>query len=835
MCYGWWGASDLFDRSWKAVRTNAATNPVSPATARWVFASTLILGFTLAPEQNSATVTAPQTRPCTIFQSTDGPPGPALNDGKPIELGLKFRAQTDGTVTAVRFYKDASNTGVHVGHLWTASGALLAEATFVGESPNGWQEVTFPNPVPIAAHATYVISYHSAGTYSATYDVFASAVVNGPLRALADGERGPNGVFAYGASRFPTRAYQRANYWVDVVFNTTEAPPPSPPEQGPGGPILVISSGSNPFSRYPVEILRAEGLNEFAATDLSTVTPSMLGGYDVVILGETKLSPPQAAMLTDWTHAGGLLIALRPDRQLARLMGLTPVEGTLSDAYFRVNTVSGPGVGIVPQTIQFHGTADRYALDGATSVATLYSDASTATAYPAVAMRTVGTNGGRAMTFTYDLARSIVYTRQGNPAWAGQERDGIRPRRSNDLFYGSAASDPRPDWVDMSKVAIPQADEQQRLLANLVLQGNLHRKPLPRFWYLPNGFKAAVVMTGDDHGDAGMAPRFDLYLRQSPASGSEPDWECVRATGYQFVGTRFTDAQAQFYNNSLGCEVALHLSTNGADFTRASLDSAISEQLATFASRFPSIPLPTTNRTHCVAWSDWSTEAEVESAHGIRLDTTYYYWPAGWVQDRPGLFTGSGMPMRFAKRDGTLIDCYQAATQMTDESGQSYPMTADSLLDRALDAHGYYGVFTANMHFDNPNHPGSNAIIASAQARGVPVVSAKQMLTWLDGRNGSSFGGVRWSANALSFSIAVGEGARNLRAMLPFQSAVGPLAGLTRAGSRVPYTTETIKGIAYAIFPATPGHYVATYTDDAPRVASGPRGGTSAATRRRSS
>src|SRR5438093_8757623 len=114
-------------------------------------------------------------------------------------------------------------------------------------------------------------------------------------------------------------------------------------------------------------------------------------------------------MLADWTHAGGLLIALRPDQHLATLMGLTPVEGTLSDAYLRVNTASGPGVGIVPQTIQFHGTADRYVLDGATSVATLYSDASTATAYPAVAMRTVGTNGGRAVTFAYDLARSIVY------------------------------------------------------------------------------------------------------------------------------------------------------------------------------------------------------------------------------------------------------------------------------------------------------------------------------------------------------------------------------------------------------------------------------------------
>ena len=89
--------------------------------------------------------------------------------------------------------------------------------------------------------------------------------------------------------------------------------------------------------------------------------------------------------------------------------------------------------------MQFHGTADRYTLNGATSVATLYSNATTATANPAVTVRSVGASGGQAAAFTYDLARSIVYTRQGNPAWSGQERDGIAPIRSDDLFFGGAS------------------------------------------------------------------------------------------------------------------------------------------------------------------------------------------------------------------------------------------------------------------------------------------------------------------------------------------------------------------------------------------------------------
>ena len=132
----------------------------------------------------------------------------------------------------------------------------------------------------------------------------------------------------------------------------------------------------------------------------------------------------------------------------------------------------------------------------------------------------------------------------------------------------------------------------------------------------------------------------------------------------------------------------------------------------------------------------------MELSNGIRLDTNYYYWPNSWVQNKPGFFTGSGIPMRFADATGALIDVYQATTQMNDEADQTYPFTVDALLSKAVGPEGYYGVFTTNMHTDfNPSDGsiGSDAIVASAQSRGVPVVSARQMLTWLDGRNGSSF------------------------------------------------------------------------------------------------
>lgn len=573
--------------------------------------------------------------------------------------------------------------------------------------------------------------------------------------------------------------------------------PAASADNGPGGPVLVISSAANPFTRYYGEILLAEGLNHYAIREIGTVTATLLANYDVVILGEMTLTSAQVTMLTDWVNAGGNLIAMRPDAQLATLLGITPATGTLAEGYLLASSS-----GIVNETIQYHGTADLYTVNGATAVATLYSNATTATSNPAVTLRSAGSSGGQAAAFTYDLARSIVYTRQGNPAWAGQERDGVSPRRSDDLFF--------PDWIDLNKVAIPQADEQQRLLANLILTMNSDRKPLPRFWYFPRNEKAVVLMTGDDHANNGTLGRFQAYQLASPPGCSVADWECVRGTSYIYPNTPLTSVDAEALEAD-GFEIAVHVNTNCADWTPASLETFYATQLAAFAANYPTLDAPTTNRTHCIVWSDWATQPKVEESKGIRLDTNYYYWPGAWINDRPGFMTGSGIPMRFADTDGTRIDVYQAITQMTDESGQSFPATINALLDNALGTAGYYGVMTANMHTDSTSSAGSDAILASAQTRGVPVVSAKQLLTWLDGRNGSKFSAIAWSGNTLTFTVTAAPGANGLRGMIPATTGAGSLASLTAGGNPVAFTTETIKGISYAIFPAGSGSYTATY------------------------
>ena len=170
------------------------------------------------------------TCPCSLWPSSVVPQNPAEADSAAVEVGTKFRADRNGSVTAVRFYKGSGNTGTHVAHLWTGTGTLLATATYANETATGWQQVALPSPVAVTAGATYVVSYFApVGRYAADEGYFGtSSYDNGPLSALRDGQDGANGVYRYGSpGGFPTASFASTNYYVDLVFTTSATPPPS--------------------------------------------------------------------------------------------------------------------------------------------------------------------------------------------------------------------------------------------------------------------------------------------------------------------------------------------------------------------------------------------------------------------------------------------------------------------------------------------------------------------------------------------------------------------------------------------------------------------------------
>ncbi|WP_207225029.1 DUF4082 domain-containing protein [Rivibacter subsaxonicus] len=175
---------------------------------------------------------APSGNGTTIWPASAVPTNISDSDTAAVNLGVKFTSDQNGFITGIRFYKGVTNTGTHVGTLWTAGGQQLASATFVNETASGWQQVNFANPVAITAGTVYVASYLAPnGRYAGDNGYFASAGVDSPpLRALRDGASGGNGVYVYGPSTaFPAATYQSSNYWVDVVFSTTAPADLTPP------------------------------------------------------------------------------------------------------------------------------------------------------------------------------------------------------------------------------------------------------------------------------------------------------------------------------------------------------------------------------------------------------------------------------------------------------------------------------------------------------------------------------------------------------------------------------------------------------------------------------
>ncbi|QOZ80523.1 hypothetical protein XH83_20545 [Bradyrhizobium sp. CCBAU 53351] len=168
----------------------------------------------------------------SLFGTNDTPSVANSGDTSSVEVGLKFSASANGTITGLRFYKGSLNTGTHVAHLWSSTGTLLGTATFASETASGWQQVNFSSPISITAGTTYVASYHTNGNYSDTQNYFTTSISNGQLSAAATG----NGVYSYGAGAiFPSNVFKATNYYVDVIFNgsaSTNTPPTAVADAG---------------------------------------------------------------------------------------------------------------------------------------------------------------------------------------------------------------------------------------------------------------------------------------------------------------------------------------------------------------------------------------------------------------------------------------------------------------------------------------------------------------------------------------------------------------------------------------------------------------------------
>ncbi|MQY14353.1 hypothetical protein SRB5_45180 [Streptomyces sp. RB5] len=204
------------------------------------------------------TVTEQQC-PCTVWPASAEPVKANGGDGGSVELGVKIRTSTPGSIAGVKFYKSQYNTGTHTGSIWDATTQQrLATGTFTGETTGGWQTLMFDNPVPVKPGKTYIASYHAPNGGYAFDDGYFDGKSAGlaPITALQSGTDGANGVYRYSAtSAFPTNGSTGgANYWVDAILETGTASTTPPtvtartPSSGATG-VAITAPVSATFSQ----------------------------------------------------------------------------------------------------------------------------------------------------------------------------------------------------------------------------------------------------------------------------------------------------------------------------------------------------------------------------------------------------------------------------------------------------------------------------------------------------------------------------------------------------------------------------------------------------------
>lgn len=624
-------------------------------------------------------------------------------------------------------------------------------------------------------------------------------------------------------------------------------------------PILLIVSQNapNPFGIYLGEILRAEGMNGFHTADLSSVQSGVLEKYDIVILAEAPLNDSQAEMFEAYVSGGGSLVGMRPDDRLVSVFGVERGEGVLSNGYVKTESSHPASVGIHSATMQFHSDANKYTATSAQTVAWLYTDRDTVSENPAITINSHGK--GLASCWAFDLAKSIAYTRQGNPEFKNQDRDGHPYIRATDMFV---------DWIDLERIGIPQADEHQRLFVKVLHELSKDKTPLPRLWYFPGDINALIVATGDAHPISSATAIDDVLQRVEQRNGRmtiyfsftlhDDFYRFVQrgrffATELPMIGdvlskkfrtpdpANVKDWRARGHEFTLHPHVGVGICGGYGDNGVIEFDSE-ENGWNTYWQQFTGLgfgPVSPTVRTHCVLWKGWVDTARLQASHGIRLNMDYYHVGPSFEKKNGewvfGHFTGSALPMKFIDEQGRLLNIYQQLTQLADEHLFSFPEInwvnveqdtpeegvgiSRNLLDFNLE-NNFPAVIGINFHPDPYSYGGRPAEIAGAWLegtldyaveKGVPIWSAQDWLWFTEARQNTRILSMGWDESNLTLNFGVDVASSNpssdLALMIPAEQKGARLSSIEVDGVVVQPKERSSAGVRYSWVPVSAGNH----------------------------
>ena len=341
------------------------------------------------------------------------PVGTNYNDRVAYELGTRLYSDTPGQITAIRFWKSSSESGTHIGHIWSSTGSLLSTVTFTNETASGWQQQALNTPLAVTANTEYLVSVNTPNNYYvATSSGLASQVSNKNLHA----ELGSNG--RYGSSgQYPSSSYQNANYFRDVVF----VPSSLPSGSGTGVSISVTPATTTVVAGGTVQFAAAVSSNSNTAVTWSVTggsispsglftAPSTTGTYTVKATSAADSTKSATASVTV-TTAPTVAVSISPSTATVKTgttqqFGAT-VTGTSNTGVTwsaSGGTISSSGMYTAPTssgsyTVKATSTADT-TKSASASVTVTIAAATIAVSPSALSFSSVAANSSSAQTLT---------------------------------------------------------------------------------------------------------------------------------------------------------------------------------------------------------------------------------------------------------------------------------------------------------------------------------------------------------------------------------------------------------------------------------------------------
>jgi hypothetical protein len=485
-----------------------------------------------------------------------------------------------------------------------------------------------------------------------------------------------------------------------------------------------------------------------------------LAGFDLVPLSRMNLTRRQAIAVAGYVQLGGRLVAIRPQRQLADLLGLSAVSTMTDRAYVRAGQGSRIGAGVPNEPIQTHVPADNYLGEAdETSIAQLYGDATSPSSYPAIMHRRHG--DGQVVIFAYDLAHAVSRIRQGDPDRVGGRGMALGPQaRNQDLLVG---------YTDPLCWHLPQADLHAMLLGNAI--NLLSRHPQPRLWYFPTPeIRSVLILDSDD--DWSKPEHFDALIEGVERHGGHITIYLMLSPNRPTVVTPVQVADWRDRGHSFGVHHDAYDPVYADADEEEALEDAVRTQHAAFQDQFGG--LPATNRNHCGAWTGYVDLPRLYEELGIGMDlNTISHGHAAWLT----YLNGSGRPMRFVDLDGTIFDVFQQLTQAYDDLSVQGRLSADPageaaatrklMVDRITTYFSPLSMLSHPVSFYNYSQEYQERSWAFARELGMPIWSAAEWAEFVRDRDSARIHDVRWSDTELRLTVTGRSPQGNLTLMLP--------------------------------------------------------------------